>query len=199
VLSGAAYLLGAVLQWRSCWLAGGLSAALFLVLFWRSNLPYQSLLQVYYLLVAVHGWIHWGAGDGAARPGPGQAEVDPMREAAPATAALPVQRWPLRWHLAAIAGVLLLALLSLALRAGPATPLAALDALTAWGSVLATWLVARKVLENWLYWIVIDAAAVYLYWHSGLAGTAALFAIYTVIAVFGWIRWRGDSPAPAGA
>jgi nicotinamide mononucleotide transporter len=66
------------------------------------------------------------------------------------------------------------------------------DALVAWASVLATWLVTRKVLENWLYWIVADAIAVVLYWTQGFHATAVLFVIYVVIAVRGYFAWRRD-------
>ena len=70
---GLLYLLGAVAQWRSCWIAGGASALLFLQLFWQAQLPMQALLQVYYVAVAVHGWWHWGSAEHGT--------------------ALPVQRW----------------------------------------------------------------------------------------------------------
>jgi len=66
------------------------------------------------------------------------------------------------------------------------------DAFVAWASVLATWLVARKVLENWLYWIVVDTVAAALYWSQGFHATAALFALYVVIAVRGFYAWRAD-------
>jgi hypothetical protein len=66
------------------------------------------------------------------------------------------------------------------------------DALTAWGSVFATWLVARKVLENWLYWIVLDCAAAGLYWSQGLIATAVLFVLYSAIAVQGYRSWRSS-------
>jgi nicotinamide mononucleotide transporter len=69
------------------------------------------------------------------------------------------------------------------------------DALTACGSVFATWLVARKVLENWLYWIVLDSAAAGLYWSQGLYATALLFVLYSAIAVQGYRSWRSSVSA----
>ncbi|MFU8764552.1 MAG: nicotinamide mononucleotide transporter, partial [Haliea sp.] len=64
-----------------------------------------------------------------------------------------------------------------------------LDSFTTWGSILTTWMVARKILENWLYWLVIDSASIYLYLERGLTLTAALFAVYLIIVVFGYRRW----------
>ena len=167
---GLLYLLGAVQQRRSCWIAGGISAVIFAHLFHEAELPMQALLQLYYVVVAVHGWWHWGSSE--------------------AGTALPVQRWlPVRhavllllWAAASAATLLL--------REAPLQLTTLLDTVTTWGSLLATWLVARKVLENWLYWIVIDAAAVVLYAHSGLTATAGLYLLYTIIAVVGWFRWR---------
>jgi nicotinamide mononucleotide transporter len=66
------------------------------------------------------------------------------------------------------------------------------DALTAWVSVFATWLVARKVLENWLYWIVVDMVAAALYFTQGLHATAVLFVVYSLVAIRGYQQWRAD-------
>lgn len=166
---GLLYLVLAVREQRLCWLAGGVSSALFLWVFWKAALPMQALLQVYYIAVAVHGWLHWGGDRG--------------------DTALPVRRWPLRWHLLSLSAVALATVLSQWLRGALDDPRAWLDSATSWGSVLATWLVARKVLENWVYWIVIDSAAALLYLGSGLPATAALFVLYTLIALQGLRQW----------
>ena len=64
-----------------------------------------------------------------------------------------------------------------------------LDSFTTWGSVLTTWMVARKILENWLYWLVIDGVSIYLYLDRELYFTALLFAVYIVIIFFGYYQW----------
>ena len=64
-----------------------------------------------------------------------------------------------------------------------------LDSFTTWGSIVTTWMVARKILENWLYWLVIDSASIYLYLDRELYLTAALFAVYLVIVIFGYFQW----------
>jgi nicotinamide mononucleotide transporter len=65
-----------------------------------------------------------------------------------------------------------------------------LDSFTTWGSIITTLLVAHKVLENWLYWIVIDIASIVLYANSGLWVTVVLFALYVILAVLGYFQWR---------
>jgi nicotinamide mononucleotide transporter len=58
--------------------------------------------------------------------------------------------------------------------------------------VLTTWMVTRKVLENWLYWVVIDAVAIYLYIDRELYLTAVLMMVYVVLATAGYFMWRKD-------
>ena len=106
---------------------------------------------------------------------------------------MPVTRWSATRHAIGIGFVLAVSLLNgwiMARSQGGLVPYA--DALVAWVSVLATWLVARKVLENWLYWIAIDAIAALLYWSQGFHATAVLFIVYVVIAVRGYLAWRAD-------
>lgn len=179
LVTGLAYALLVVWRRREAWVAGGLSSAALAWLAWRAGLPMQSILQCGYVAMSVYGFWHWSSQDGAPPP---------------------VERLPLKFHLLGIAGIF-------AASAGSAfwlvssTSAAApwLDSLTTFGSLFATWLTARMKLENWLYWLVIDSGNVALFGAQGLVGVAALYAIYLVIAAFGfftWLkRWRAD-PAP---
>ncbi len=74
-----------------------------------------------------------------------------------------------------------------------------LDSFTTWASVVTTFMVARKILENWIYSIVIDALSILLYADRGLYLYAALFAAYVVIAVFGYLSWRRSLAEQAAA
>jgi len=62
--------------------------------------------------------------------------------------------------------------------------------LTTWGAIWATFLVARKVLENWWYWLVIDIASIAIYWARDLQLTSLLFVVYVVMIPFGMRAWR---------
>jgi nicotinamide mononucleotide transporter len=75
---------------------------------------------------------------------------------------------------------------------GPQSLVPYADALVAWGSVVATWLMTRKVLENWLYWIVFDLVAAALYFSQGFEATAGLFLLYVVLSARGYLEWRRD-------
>jgi nicotinamide mononucleotide transporter len=185
VVLALAYLLLAVRQNPWCWACAVASAAIYLVLFARGGLVMQAALQLYYIAMAVYGWRAWRSGA--------------------AGAPLPVSRWSAGRH-ALGTGFVLAATLVNGWIIGGSTGgwVPYVDALVAWASVLATWLVARKVLENWLYWIVVDAVAVALYWSQGFHPTAALFVLYVIIAVRGYFAWRADLarasvPAPGTA
>lgn len=170
-----AYVVLAIRQNVLCWAASIVSSAIFLVLFWRGGLVMQALLQVFYIVMGLYGAWAWRRGGEDSRT------------------SLPITQWPMRWHLAALAGVFVVTLVNGRWIAGPQGGLVPyVDALTTWVSCFATWLVARKVLENWLYWIVIDLVAAGLYYSQGLHATTVLFVIYSLMAVRGYLRWRDD-------
>ena len=173
-----AYLVFAVRQHIACWFFAAASSAIFLWLFARAGLAMQSLLQLFYIAMAAYGWYSWRGGRSSSQE------------------SRPVVRWPLRRHLAAVAGILLVSTSAWVWAAGDSASVRYVDAVTAWGSVLATWLVARKVLENWLYWIVLDLMAAGLYWSQDLLATALLFVLYSAIAVHGYRSWRASLKAP---
>ena len=178
VLLAIAYLVLAIRQSLWCWAAAFASTAIYLVLMYRAQLYMESGLQIFYLGMAVYGWYRWGHG-----PGPDNQ--------------LPVTTWGISQHAFAIAAVLVLSLISgAALAALSDAALPYLDSFTTWGAIVTTWMVARKVLENWLYWFVIDAVSIYLYASRELYLTALLFALYLVMIVFGFLAWRRDLQRP---
>lgn len=171
VVLGIIYLLLAMRESLWCWYAAFFSTAIFLVIFREVNLLMESALQVYYLGMAVYGWRQWRRGAEAGQP-------------------LEISSWRWRQHVVAIGITVLLSIVSAAaLSRWTDAALPLLDSFTTWGSVLTTWMVARKVLENWLYWLVIDSVSIYLYLDRALYFTAALFAVYLVIVLFGYRQW----------
>lgn len=175
VLLAIAYLLLAMRENIYCWHCAFVSTAIYTVLFWNVSLLMDSGLNVYYMAMAVYGWWQWTRGG---RSGEG----------------LAVTSWSMTRHLMAITGILVATLVSgylLSNNTEAAWPY--LDSFTTWASVFTTWLVAQKILENWLYWIVIDFVAIFLYIDRGLYLTALLFAAYVIICVFGYLQWRNHT------
>lgn len=172
VASGLAYVLLILARNRWGWVCGAISSTIYVVIAARARLPMQSVLQAYYVVMAVYGWISWtrNASEQEGR----------------------IFRWPLRRHLLAIALIVVASLLSarlLATETRAAWPL--LDSLTTWTSFLATWLVTRSVLENWCYWIAADLIMVFLFLRQGYVPTAGLFTSYIIVALFGFRAWLG--------
>ncbi|WP_405233800.1 nicotinamide riboside transporter PnuC [Lentisalinibacter salinarum] len=168
------YLVLAVRQNIWCWACAFVSTGLYIWLFHGAALFMESALNVFYLVMAVYGWYEWRYG-GARHAG------------------LPVTVWPPARHGAALGVIAALTVASGAwLAANTAAAFPYLDSLTTWSAVWATFLVARKVLENWVYWFVIDGLSVYLYLSRGLPLTALLFCFYLVLIPVGFLSWRKD-------
>lgn len=172
VVLGIAYLLLAMRESPWCWPAALISTSLFLIVFWRVNLLMETALQLYYIAMAIYGWWHW-------------------RHGGPEDSTLTIRRWRLSQHALALLVVIVLTLISgtlLSKETDAALPY--LDSFTTWGSILTTWMVTQKILENWLYWLVIDAASLILYLDRELYLTAGLFLVYLIIVIFGFFAWR---------
>jgi nicotinamide mononucleotide transporter len=176
VIFAMAYLLLAVRENVLCWLFAFLSTAIYTVLFWDVSLLMESALNVYYMVMAVYGWHQWtrGGTNGDDQPH-----------------ALAVHSMSTKQHVMIITAIASLTIVSgylLSEHSTAAWPY--VDSFTTWASVITTYLVARKFLQNWLYWIVIDTVSVPLYIDRSLNLTALLFVAYVVIAVVGYFKWR---------
>ena len=172
MLLAIGYLLLAMRENSLCWYCAFVSTALYAWIFGDVNLYMESALNVYYMAMAVYGWYQWQRGGDEGR-------------------GVAIGRWSLRQHLATVGAVLIASAISgYSLSAYTDSRLPYLDSLTTWASVATTLMVARKVLENWLYWLVINSVSIYLYIDRELYQTAGLFVLYLVLSVLGYRRWR---------
>lgn len=170
VLLALAYVWLAARQNIWCWPCAFISTGIYIWLFWQVSLPFHTLLNTYYLIMAIYGWVKWQGID---------------------QTSIKVIDWPLRKH---VTWIVVLAIVSVVMGALGSSILEAdfiyLDAYITVFSVFTTILVAHKVLQNWLYWIVINCFASYLYFSKDLALTGCLFIVYVVFAFYGYQRWR---------
>ena len=172
VVLAIAYLLLAIRQNIWCWFCAGISTAMYVVLFVDAKLYMESLLNVFYFGMAIYGWTVWYFGRA------GDAE-------------LPVSVWSLSVHARALLAIATISLISgylLERFTDAAFPY--IDSMTTWSAIWATFLVARKVLENWWYWLVIDSVSVFIYWARDLQLTSLLFVIYVILVPIGLMSWR---------
>ncbi len=171
VLLAVGYLLLAIRQNIWCWFFAAISTAIYVYLFLQAKLYMESLLNIFYFAMALYGWTIWYFG----RVG---------------NAGLPVSVWSRSIH-----AVALVVIAAISLTTGylfdrftdAAFPY--VDSMTTWGAVWATFLVARKVLENWWYWLVIDVTSVFIYWARDLQLTSLLFVIYVMLVPIGLLSW----------
>ena len=187
VVLSIAYLVLAMKENSLCWYCAFFSTAIYVVIFGDVSLYMESALNVYYMAMAIYGWHQWQRG-GSGRQG----------------VALSV--WSGKQHLMAIGLIVLATLISgYLLSAATDARLPYIDSFTTWASILTTVMVARKVLENWLYWIVIDTVSIFLYLDRELYQTTAMFALYLLLATIGYFAWRkkyleqNPKTAPANA
>lgn len=174
VILAVAYLLLAMKQNQWCWPAAFVSTAIYTVLFWESALLMESVLNAYYLLMAVYGWWAW------------HQKSDSSTERT-------IVSWQLSTHVKVIVGLSLVsALVGYLMATYTHADYAYLDAATTVFAVFTTWMVTQKVLENWLYWLVIDALSIYLYMAKSFNLTALLFMFYCVMVIIGYRQWRAS-------
>lgn len=171
VFLAIAYLVLAVKEKIACWYAAFVSTFIFLIIFWQVKLYMESGLQIYYLVMAVYGWYQW------THPGADRKH-------------LPVSTWRLSQHALAVGVVAAATAVSgyyLSVYSDARLPF--VDSFTTWGSVITTYMVARKILENWIYWLVIDSVSIFLYIDRELYFVTLLFCAYIIIIFFGWYSW----------
>ena len=165
---------------RGCWPAAMLGSTIYVIVFFQYQLYMDSALNIFYVVMAIYGWLMWKNS---------QTEIDFV--AAASKEKTNIKKWRGIKHINAIAIIILLSAFSgfyLDNYTDAAYPY--LDSLTTWSSFLATWMVVNKILETWLYWIVIDAASIYLYINKELYFTALLFGLYVIIATYGYLHWK---------
>lgn len=174
VIFGLIYVILAARENIWCWPAAFIGTGTAIFLFWDASLLMESALNIYYLLMAIIGWWQWQYGSKERTE-------------------LAISSWSTSQHIKALVLILVLTAVSgYLLSNNTEAALPFVDSFTTWSAVVTTWMIARKVLENWLYWIVIDAVSVWLYAERGLYLYALLFAAYTIIAIFGYFKWRNN-------
>ncbi|MBD1580713.1 nicotinamide riboside transporter PnuC [Pseudoalteromonas sp. S16_S37] len=171
VLLGFTYVVLAVRESLWCWYAGFVSTAMYALMYWHGSLLVESILNFYYMLMAVMGWWVWRQGT--------------------INTPLPIVSWSLQVHLCIIVLTSLFAIFLGALMQEFSSDIgfSYVESFTLCFAVVVTYLVVRKVLENWLYWIVINMAPMYLYFMKGYYPTLALAMLLTLISCVGYKCW----------
>ena len=150
-----------------CWIFAAISVILYIYICINSKLFAETILQIFYLFMAAYGYYNWN-------------NVEKNS----------ITQWSISKHLLIIfLGTIITFFVGFYFTTYTSAKMPIIDSFTTIFSIIATYMVTKKVLENWLYWIVIDLASIYLYLSRELHLTSVLFLIYTVIAIFGYFLW----------
>jgi nicotinamide mononucleotide transporter len=175
---GLIYVFLSVKQNMLTWVLGLLTSLFYIYIFFASKFYADMALQFYYVWVSIYGWIIWKKGE--------QSEQGKM---------------PL--HVSKLSKQQLIILLPVSLLLWVAiyfvlklytdSPVPFGDSFTTAFSIVATWMLARKIIEHWLIWIVVDLISFLLYLYKGLYPTTILFIIYTLVAAWGYWEWKKNA------
>ena len=172
VFTAVTYLILAAKEDVRCWYAALISSLLYIYIMFQAGLVMESILQIFYVLMAIYGYLQWN----------NMISVD---------SDLSIKSWNKINHLYSIGLVILLSTFSgILLERYTQAVLPFLDAFTTFGAIITTYMVAKKIIENWIYWFVIDSISIYLFISRELYLTALLFFVYLIIIIFGYISWK---------
>ena len=152
-----------------CWPFAGISVLLYIYICFNAHLFAETGLQIFYLSMAFYGYYNWEKSE----------EIFTA-----------IQWGPIKHLLVILLGAILTFLMGFYFTIYTSAQMPIIDSFTTVFSIIATYMVTKKVLENWLYWIVIDIVSVYLYFSRDLQLTSLLFVTYTIVAIFGYFSWK---------
>lgn len=173
-LLAIAYLLLAMRQDARCWIAWIISSLMYLFVMYSAGLYMEAGLQIFYLLMGFYGLYQW------------QYKLANNET-------LKIKVWPITTHMMCLTALFLLVITSgyiLSNNTDAASPY--IDAFTTWGAIIASYMVAKKILENWIYWFVIDFVSVFLFVSRELYPTALLFCLYLLLVIIGYRSWKNE-------
>ena len=156
-----------------CWPVAIIAIVIYIYIFFKSKLYGDSALQVFYLAMSFYGWYEWLYG--------GKEHTE-----------LTLSKIDLKMLIittaAGVGGTFVLVYFLKMTDSNVPW----LDACTTSFSLVATWMMARKILENWLYWIIIDLLYVGIYIYKDLYVTGLQYFIFTILAAYGYWQWRKE-------
>jgi nicotinamide mononucleotide transporter len=154
------------------WPTAIVNVGLYIIVFYNSKLYADTGLQVIYVVLNAYGWYHWLYG------GKNRTE-------------LPVSRTSARlWLLLVALGATGTALIGTLLSQKTDAALPYIDAATTSTSLVAQWMMTRKLVENWIIWVAVDVVYIGMYIYKSLFVTAVLYLIFLILSAMGYVQWR---------
>ena len=174
MITALAYVILSIFENIWCWLFGIISTALSIYLCYAGKLFLESGLQIFYVVLGVYGWYQWLHGSAE------------KKELTIVTASA------LKIVLLIILGLVIWLPLGWVANHYSTQAMPYLDAFITSFSLVATWMSAKKIIQNWLFWILIDALAVRLYWGRSFYLIGIIYIIYVILAAAGYMKWKKE-------
>jgi nicotinamide mononucleotide transporter len=175
IIISLAYLYFSIRQNILLWPLGLISSAIYVFIFYKAGIYADMGLQVYYVIISVYGWYYWSRKTGH----------NPVKVKSVIHSRCIV-------YLLFIFAAVLFIILSQILIHFTDSDIPYIDAFTTALSISATWMLARKYIEHWIIWIVVDMVSTGVYYYKGLYFTIFLYFIYSIMAIMGYIAWLKD-------
>jgi len=175
---GIAYIFFSIRQSIWTWPVGLLTSIIYVWVFLVSKLYADMGLQMYYVVISIYGWYEWLKGNQSNH-----------------SESIKISRLSVKLGLVlALISLVIFFLIWYILKNYTDSTVPVADSLATALSIVATWMLARKILEHWLVWIFVDAFSIGLFWYKDLLPTVLLFVVYTIMAVAGYLEWKRESP-----
>lgn len=181
VVTGLLYLLLEIKQHRSMWVVGFLTSLVYVAVFFHAKVYADMGLNMYYVAISIYGFRQWAI----------HRKVSTAEEpSAPVDEGILYRH--LTWRLGLFVGLALAIIFGAiwyVLNYLTDSPIPVGDAFTTAVGIVATWMLARRIVEHWIFWVVANGVSVYLFYLRGLYPTTFLYICYTLLAIAGWYTW----------
>jgi nicotinamide mononucleotide transporter len=173
VLISILYLVLSIKQNIWLWPVGIASSLLYILVFFNTKFYADMGLNGYYFFISIYGWINWSKSTNSKGNALSVSNVGKVRAL-----------------VLFLISVVIFFILGYVLDNYTDSPIPYWDSLTTAGSIVATWMLTKKILQHWIVWIIVDLLSMGLYIYRGLYPTTVLFFIYSTMAVIGYLQWK---------
>lgn len=157
------------------WPVGVIAAFFSIIVLYHSKIYADMGLQFYYFIISIYGWILWAS----------------KNKANEFTKSLEVRNTSKKQYvILVLISVALFFIIYFILKEFTDSPVPGWDSLTSALSIVATWMLAHKLIEQWLIWVFVNIVTVFLYFYRDIDLFAILYIVYTIMAVVGYVQWR---------
>ncbi|MBN1185552.1 MAG: nicotinamide mononucleotide transporter [Bacteroidales bacterium] len=177
LIEGIATFFGLICVWLTikeniwCWPTGLVQVFLYIFVFYNARLYSDMILHIIYVIISIYGWHHW---------------LHPDRSKEP----LKVTRTGKYIVLWIVICLFVAVIIGYFMQTYTNAAIPYADSFIMSASLVAQWLMARKKLESWLFWITVDVIAVGVYWIKELYITTGLYTVFLILAIMGFFEWR---------